>query len=52
MDINEVEQVDLEALGGTDLTTVNDPSGTDAEASTSISRAFSADARPMAQPTR
>ena len=29
MDVNEVEQVDLEALGGTDLTTVNDLSGTD-----------------------
>lgn len=31
MDVNEVEQVDLEALGGTDQTTVNDLSGTDVE---------------------
>jgi hypothetical protein len=29
MDVNDVEQVDLEALGGTDLTTINDLSATD-----------------------
>ena len=31
MDVNEVERVDLEALGGTDQTTVNDLSGTDVQ---------------------
>ena len=29
MDVNEIEQIDLEALDGTDLTTINDLSGTD-----------------------
>ena len=29
MDLNDVERIDLNALGGTDTTTVNDLSGTD-----------------------
>lgn len=31
MDVNDVEQIDLEALGGLDQTTVNDLSGTDVQ---------------------
>ena len=51
MDLNDVEAIDLNALGGADTITVNDLTGTDVTRSTSTSPARSAARPATARPT-